>query len=54
MKRIDEIDVFTAQGNAQNPSEQTDAMTFSLYGLTRYEVRYSNGRPTFLKPGGLR
>jgi hypothetical protein len=32
-KTIDEIDVFTEQDNWQSPSEPTEAMTFSLYGL---------------------
>jgi RHS repeat-associated protein len=41
-KTIDEIDVFTVQDNYQNPSAPTESMTFSLYGLTGYEVQYWN------------
>jgi hypothetical protein len=33
-KTIDEVDVFTAQDNYTNPSEPTEAMTFSAYGWT--------------------
>jgi peptidyl-Asp metalloendopeptidase len=51
-KTIDEIDVFTIQDNWQNPSEPTEAMTFSVYGLTGYDVQYwtSSGWTTI--PGG--
>jgi RHS repeat-associated protein len=42
-KTISEIDVFTEQDNYGNPSEPNDAMTFSSYGLTGYEVQYWNG-----------
>jgi hypothetical protein len=41
-KTIDEIDVFSIQDNWQNPSEPTEAMTFSQYGLTAFEVQYWN------------
>jgi len=42
-KTIDEIDVFTEQDNWQSPSEPTETMSFSLYGLSGYEVQYWNG-----------
>ena len=42
-KTINEIDVFLVQDNYTNPSEPTETMTFSLYGLTGYEVQYWNG-----------
>lgn len=42
-KTIDELDVFNLQDNWQNPSEPTEAMTFSQYGLTSYEAQYWNG-----------
>ncbi|HEV2798902.1 MAG TPA: NPCBM/NEW2 domain-containing protein [Pyrinomonadaceae bacterium] len=41
-KTIDEIDVFTCQDNYASPSTPTETMTFSLYGLTAFEVQYYN------------
>src|SRR5258705_3687269 len=38
---IGEIDVFTLQDNWQNPSEPTESMTFSSYGLISYDVHHS-------------
>jgi YD repeat-containing protein len=51
-KTIDEIDVFTGQDNWQSPSEPTEAMTFSVYGLTGYDVQYWNGSSWTTVPGG--
>lgn len=51
-KTIDEVDVFTIQDNYSSPSEPTEAMTFSLYGLTGYEVQYWNGSAWVDVPGG--
>ena len=51
-KTIDEIDVFTAQDNWQNPSEPTESMTFSTYGLTAFDVQYWNGSSWTTVPGG--
>ncbi|HKU76282.1 MAG TPA: discoidin domain-containing protein [Pyrinomonadaceae bacterium] len=42
-KTIDELDIFTLQDNYSNPTEPTEAMTFSTYGLTAYSVSYWNG-----------
>ncbi len=42
-KTISEIDVFTEQDNYSSPSEPTETMTFSSYGLSGYEVQYWNG-----------
>jgi RHS repeat-associated protein len=42
-KTIDEVDVITLQDNYNSPSEPTEAMTFSVYGLTGYEVQYWTG-----------
>ena len=42
-KTISEIDVFTCQDNYANPSEPTAGMTFSLYGLTGFDVQYWTG-----------
>ena len=41
-KTIDEIDVFTLQDNWGGPSEPTETMTFSQWGLTGYDVQYWN------------
>ena len=51
-KTIDEIDVFTGQDNWQYPSEPTEAMTFSLYGLTGFDVQYWNGSGWTTVSGG--
>src|SRR6201988_1420353 len=51
-KTIDEIDVFTGQDNWQYPSEPTEAMTFSLYGLTGFDVQYWNGSSWTTVSGG--
>src|SRR5215217_1216011 len=51
-KTIDEIDVFTVQDNWQNPSEPTETMTFSSYGLTGFDVQYWNGSSWVTVPGG--
>jgi YD repeat-containing protein len=42
-KRIGEVAVFSMQDNYQNPVEPTQSMTFSLYGLTAFDVQYWNG-----------
>jgi len=51
-KSISEVDVFSIQDNYTNPSEPTDAMTFSLYGLTGFDVQYWNGSAWVTVPGG--
>jgi hypothetical protein len=51
-KTINEIDVFTLQDNLASPTEPTETMTFSLYGLTGYEVQYWNGTAWQNIPGG--
>ena len=51
-KTIDEIDVFTLQNNYANPSEPTEAMTFSSYGVTGFEVQYWNGSAWTTVPNG--
>jgi hypothetical protein len=40
---INEIDVFTCQDDYAAPSEPTLAQTFTIYGLTAYEVQYWTG-----------
>jgi hypothetical protein len=42
-KTIDEIDVFTLQDNFSNPSEPTESMTFTQYGVVDFQVQYWNG-----------
>jgi len=49
---IGEIDVFTIQDNWQNPSEPTESMSFSSYGLTSYEVQYWDGSAWITVPNG--
>jgi YD repeat-containing protein len=51
-KTIDEIDVLTVQDNNSNPSEPTPTMTFSLLGLTAYNVQYWSGSGWVVVPGG--
>jgi hypothetical protein len=51
-KTISEIDVFTIQDNYSSPVEPTDAMTFSLYGITAFDVQYWNGAAWVTVPGG--
>jgi YD repeat-containing protein len=52
LKSIDEVDVFTNQDAYANPLEPTEAMTFSQYGLTAYEVQYWTGAGWANVPGG--
>jgi RHS repeat-associated protein len=49
---ISEIDVGTLQDNWQAPVEPTDAMTFSLYGLSGYDVEYWTGSAWVAVTGG--
>ena len=50
-KTISEIDVFSVQDNYASPAEPTETMTFSLYGLTGYDVQYWNGTTWVNVPG---
>jgi RHS repeat-associated protein len=50
-KTISEIDVVTQQDDYQNPVEPTLAQTFSLYGVTAFEVQYWNGSAWTTVPG---
>src|SRR5437660_1483685 len=49
---INEIDFFTLQDNYQNPSPPTLNMTFTLYGVTDFEVQYWTGSAWTDVPGG--
>lgn len=40
---VNEIDVYTLQDNYQSPSEPSDSMTFSSYGITQFHVQVPNG-----------
>ena len=40
---INEIDVFSVQDNYLAPVTPTEAMTFTLYGLTAFDVQYLDG-----------
>jgi hypothetical protein len=51
MKAIDEIDLFTVQDNYANPVTPTDTMTFSLYGLTGFDLQYWTGSAWASVPG---
>lgn len=51
-KAISEIDVFTVQDAYSAPSEPTAAMTFSLHGITDFDVQYWNGASWATVPGG--
>ncbi|MBV9924358.1 MAG: discoidin domain-containing protein [Acidobacteria bacterium] len=51
-KTVDEIDVYTVQDAVSNPSEPTEGMTFSLYGMTSFEVQYWTGSAWATVPGG--
>jgi hypothetical protein len=51
-KTINEVDVFTLQDNFQSPSDPTPSMTFSLYGVTDFQVQYWTGSAWVTVPGG--
>ncbi len=51
-KAIDWIDVFTLQDNFQNSTEPTLAETFTLYGITGFDVQYWDGSAFVKVPGG--
>jgi hypothetical protein len=52
-KTIQEIDVFTVQDNFSSPIEPTPSMTFTLYGLTDFQVQYWDGSQWLNVPGGV-
>ncbi|MBV9217545.1 MAG: hypothetical protein JO053_15365, partial [Acidobacteria bacterium] len=51
-KTIDEIDVFSVQDNYANPSQPTNTMVFTQYGLTSFDVQYWTGSAWATVPGG--
>ena len=52
-KTISEVDVFSVQDNYQAPSAPTPTMTFSLNGLTDFQVQYWTGTQWLTVPGGF-
>ena len=50
---IGEIDIFTLQDNYTSPSEPTQSMTFTKYGITSFVVQYWNGSGWAAIPGGV-
>ncbi len=51
-KSISEIDVFTVQDNYAVPSGPTPSMTFSLYGITDFQVQFWDGFAWVNVPNG--
>ena len=52
VKTVAEVNVFTVQDNYANPAEPTEAMTFTQYGITSFEVQYWTGTEWLTVPGG--
>jgi hypothetical protein len=50
-KSISEVDVFSVQDDVSNPSDPSDALTFTKYGLTDFEVQYWTGSAWATIPG---
>jgi hypothetical protein len=51
-RTISEVDVFTVQDSYTSPSEPTETMTFSLYGVVEFDVEYWNGSAWTTVTGG--
>ena len=52
VRTVAEIDVFTVQDAYANPQEPTEALTFSRYGITDFEVQTWTGLAWQTVPGG--
>jgi hypothetical protein len=50
-KNINEVDVFTSQDDYANPSDPTETMTFTMWGLTGFEVQFWDGAAWMPIPG---
>src|SRR5262249_5990572 len=53
LKTIQQIVVVTVQDNYSAPIEPTASTTFTLYGLTSYQVQYWTGSQWLDVPGGV-
>jgi hypothetical protein len=51
-KTINEIDVYAVQDNFSNTTDPSATETFSLYGITSFDVQYWNGSTWVTVPGG--
>jgi PKD repeat protein len=51
-KYIDWINVFTLPDNLTDPAEPTLTQTFTLYGITDFDVQYWDGAAWLIVPGG--
>jgi PKD repeat protein len=51
-KAVNEINVYTVQDAYTNPVEPTLTQTFTLYGITNFDVQYWNGTAWVAVPGG--
>jgi hypothetical protein len=51
-KTLSEVDVVTLQDNYPNPVNPDESLTFSLYGITSFDVQYWNGSAWATVPGG--
>ena len=51
-RTVAEVNVFMIQDNYQNPVQPTEAMVFTQYGLTDFEVQYWTGSTWEAVPGG--
>jgi hypothetical protein len=51
-KTINEIDVFAVRDDYTNATDPTEETTFTLYGITDYNVQYWNGANWTTVPGG--
>jgi hypothetical protein len=51
-KTISEIDVFAVRDDYANPAEPTESETFSLYGITSFDVQYWDGSAWVTIPNG--
>jgi hypothetical protein len=51
-KTIDQIDVYAVRDNFASTTEPTDSETFSIYGITSFDVQYWNGFGWVTVPGG--
>ena len=49
---VSEINVFTLQDNYASPVAPTEAMSFSKYGITAFDVQYWNGSAWVTVPSG--